>query len=70
MDVCGPMPTPSLGGNLYVATFLDDFTGYSEVAILASKADVGYAVKATLTTWETQCNAKVGLSAVTVAPST
>jgi transposase InsO family protein len=59
MDVCGPMPTPSLGGNLYVATFLDDFTGYSEVAILASKADVGYAVKATLTTWETQCNAKV-----------
>jgi hypothetical protein len=59
MDVCGPLPTPSMGGNLYVATFLDDFTGYSEVAILASKADVGDAVKATLTTWETQCNAKV-----------
>jgi transposase InsO family protein len=52
MDVCGPMQVPSRGGNLYVATFLDDYTRYSEVAILESKADVADAVKTTLLAWE------------------
>jgi hypothetical protein len=48
MNVCAPMQVPSRGGNLYVATFLDDLTGFSEVAILESKADVADSVKATL----------------------
>ena len=54
MDVCGPMPEVSLGGNRYVATFLDDYTGFSEVKVLAHKSAVPDAVKSVFAEWETQ----------------
>ena len=45
MDVCGPLQEPSLGGNVYIATFLDDFTKLSIVRLLANKHAVADAVK-------------------------
>jgi transposase InsO family protein len=44
MDVCGPLQEPSLGGSVYVATFLDDYTKLSIVRPLASKHAVADAV--------------------------
>ena len=40
MDVCGPFPEPSLGGSMYVATYLDDYSKLSMVRPLASKSQV------------------------------
>jgi len=45
MDVCGPMPVSSFGGSNYMATFLDDYTGYSAVCMLKTKGDVAAATK-------------------------
>lgn len=39
MDLCGPLPEPSLGGAKYVATFLDDYSKFSVVVPITSKAD-------------------------------
>lgn len=59
MDVCGPMPVPSLGGSMYVATFLDDFSKLSVVRPVASKADVGPVVKEVVAFLENMAGAKV-----------
>ena len=48
MDVMGPLPVPSLSGKLYLATFLDDYSGLSMVTPLAHKSDVPAAVKDTV----------------------
>ena len=48
MDVMGPLPMPSLSGKLYLATFLDDYSGLSMVTPLAHKSDVPAAVKDTI----------------------
>jgi len=40
MDVCGPLPVQSLGGSRYFATFLDDYSRFSVVIPVSSKADV------------------------------
>ena len=48
MDVCGPMPEPSLGGKRYAATFLDDATKLSLVVCLPFKSDVPATVKQVL----------------------
>ena len=45
MDVCGPMPVSSFGGSKYIATFLDDYTGYSTVRLLRAKSEVAAATK-------------------------
>jgi len=37
MDLCGPMSVDSHGGNRYIATFLDDFSGLSSVVLLKKK---------------------------------
>ncbi|KAG8232255.1 hypothetical protein J437_LFUL011809 [Ladona fulva] len=39
-DVCGPMDEVSLGGHKYFATFIDDKTRYTYVALLKSKDEV------------------------------
>jgi len=59
MDVCGPMPEPSLGGSKYVATFLDDFTRLSVVIPVPSKAEVIPTVKRIITMLETQSGQKL-----------
>ncbi len=59
MDVCGPMSAVSLGGNKYVATFLDEFTQLSVVKPIARKSDVAGVVKSTLQMLETQAGSTV-----------
>lgn len=54
MDVCGPMPTTSIGGSRYFATFLDDYSKLSIVIPISSKADVPDQVKRTIKMLETQ----------------
>ena len=40
MDVCGPMPLPSVGGRYYLATYLDDYSKLSIVRSIAAKSEV------------------------------
>ena len=37
-DVCGPIPTVSIGGNKYFVTFVDDYSRYCAVYFLKNKA--------------------------------
>jgi hypothetical protein len=39
-DVCGPMPTQSIGGSKYFVTFIDDLTRYTRVYFLKQKSEV------------------------------
>ena len=39
-DVCGPMPTDSIGGNKYFVTFIDDYSRCCAVYFLKSKSEV------------------------------
>ena len=39
-DVCGKMNTPSLGGEEYFLTFIDDYTHYTRVYVLKQKSEV------------------------------
>ena len=39
-DVCGPMPTESIGGNKCFVTFVDDYSRCCAVYFLKSKAEV------------------------------
>jgi len=55
MDLCGPLPVQSLGGSHYFATFLDDYSRFSLVVPVSSKADVPAVVKRTIKLLETQC---------------
>lgn len=55
MDVCGPMPTQSLGGSRYMATFLDDYSKFSVVVPVSHKSDVAAAVIRIITLLENQC---------------
>lgn len=59
MDVCGPMPVTSIGGARYLATFLDDFSKFSVVRPIASKAEVSGVTREILTQFETQLNTRV-----------
>jgi hypothetical protein len=54
MDLCR-LPEPSVGGCIYVATFLDDYSKFSVVRLLTRKADVPAMVKKVLTMMQTQC---------------
>jgi hypothetical protein len=38
-DICGPMQTPSIGGNTYFLTFIDDFTRKTWIYFLKHKSD-------------------------------
>ena len=59
MDVCGPMQVPSLGGSVYLATFLDDYTKLSTVRPLRSKSDVASTVMAVIELLENQSGKKL-----------
>lgn len=53
-DLCGPMPVPSHGDNLYFITLLDDFTGYSFVSPLRHKSDAANFLKTSIAMLERQ----------------
>ena len=40
LDLCGPMQIPSLAGNKYVSTFIDDYTRKTWVYFLKQKSEV------------------------------
>lgn len=39
-DVCGPMRTPSIDGNRYFVTFIDDATNYCVISFIKQKSEV------------------------------
>jgi len=39
-DICGPMRTTSIGGSRYFATFIDDYTRYTEVIMLKNRSEI------------------------------
>ena len=53
-DVCGPMEVPSLGGNLYIATYLDDYSKMSIVKTVQRKSDVPEVTKEVVSFMEKQ----------------
>ena len=59
MDLCGPMPMPSLGGSKYLATFLDDYSKMSFVRILSSKSETTSAVREVIRLLENQTGSRV-----------
>jgi hypothetical protein len=59
MDLCGPMPEPSLGGHRYVATILDDCSKLSVVIPLQKKKQVAAVVQEYLNQLELQSGKKV-----------
>lgn len=58
-DVIGKMPCQSVGGSLWILTMMDDFSRYSEVVCLKSKADVASACWDVLQKWQRQTGCKV-----------
>lgn len=50
-DVIGKMPCESIGGSLYILTVRDDFSGYSAVACVKRKSEVGEAFCDILARW-------------------
>lgn len=39
-DVCRPISTASLGGSLYIVSYVDEYNGYAAVYPIAKKSDV------------------------------
>ena len=60
MDLCGPMPVTSLGGHLYIATFLDDYSKLSVVRVISSKSDTVDIVPKVIAAMENSSGYKVG----------
>ena len=58
-DVMGPFQVPSLGGSKYALVIVDDYSRYSVVECVASKADVPEELLATLVRWQNQCGVTV-----------
>lgn len=40
IDVCGPLPTKSLGGNKYILVIVDDYSRYTCVYFMRDKTEV------------------------------
>jgi hypothetical protein len=58
-DLMGPMRPMSQGGNEYVLTTVDDYSGYAEITPLKHKSEAGEALKKVLLSWERQTGRKV-----------
>ena len=54
MDLCGPLPVTSMGGSIYFATILDDYSKLSLVYPLEFKSDTAGAVREAITLLENQ----------------
>jgi transposase InsO family protein len=59
MDLCGPLPEESLGGHIYIATFLDDWSGYSSIELLKRKSDVIKVIQDKFARFETSTGLKI-----------
>lgn len=57
-DVCGPMQTITPGGKKYVMTMIDDYSGYTEVFLLAHKSEVFKYIKEYIEAVKTKFNRK------------
>jgi len=57
-DVCGPMQTITPGGKRYVLTMIDDYSGYTEIFLLAHKSEVFKYVKEYIEAVKTKFNKK------------
>ncbi|KAL3677349.1 hypothetical protein R1sor_027297 [Riccia sorocarpa] len=58
-DICGPLPTPSLGGGRYFATFTDDFSRKTWIFILKTKGEVFQTFVNFKTLMENQTGSKI-----------
>jgi transposase InsO family protein len=58
-DLMGPMRPMSKGGNEYVLTIVDDYSGYAEITPLKHKSEATEAIKKVLLGWERQTGKKV-----------
>ena len=58
-DLCGPLSVPSLGGNNYFLTVLDDYSKLSAVQPISRKSDTATALMDTLTLLENQSGYKL-----------
>ena len=45
-DLCGPLQLPSITGNRYLITFIDDFTRFTIIYFMKNKAPAFNALKA------------------------
>ncbi|GAQ93540.1 putative transposon-encoded protein with Ribonuclease H-like domain and integrase-like domain [Klebsormidium nitens] len=59
MDVCGPMPVPSVGGSRYFATFLDDYSKLSVVVPMKQKSEVAKVTEHVIQRLESQSGKKL-----------
>ena len=53
-DLCGPLPVPSLGGSVYFATLLDDYSKLAYALPLARKSETAGALQDMITLLENQ----------------
>jgi transposase InsO family protein len=58
-DLMGPFTDASMGGALYVVTFLDDFSGYGEAVPIKGKTDVYDELREVFSRWQRQSGYQV-----------
>jgi transposase InsO family protein len=58
-DLMGPFTPASAGGNLYLMTALDDYSGYAAVKPLKHKSEATAELKMIITAWERQTERQV-----------
>ena len=51
-DFMGPMKSKSAGGNVYILTAVDDYSGYAQIVPLKHKNEASGALKKVLLSWE------------------
>ena len=59
-DVCGPMPTDSIGGKRYFVTFIDDYTRCCKVYFMKNKSEVSERFKEFELITTNECGLSVG----------
>ena len=59
-DVCGPMPTQSIGGSRYYVTFIDEYSRYCMVYLMKNKSEVFYKFKEFELMFSNQCGCSIG----------
>ena len=58
-DICGPFDVPSLGGEKYFITFIDDFSRYGFIYLLKEKSQAADTLKVYVNEVERQLDRKV-----------